>query len=382
MTGVQPRAFADPALARAGDRILGALFGGGEAYEALERGRRAMVRRQVGDMVSLSAGTLWNLVDGRALDVADHEFRLVRAGPAGLERIDVASYARARRLPDGRTVQAPCPETVRRLYGEGASLVFQQLDRKLAPLAGFCNALSARLGHPCQASAYLSPPGSQGLDVHHDTHDVIVLQLEGDKEFLLFEPVIDQPVPRIDLPQGTVDAAAPVARIVLRPGDLLYLPRGVPHCAHSRGAPSLHVTVGILALTWAGLFERLSGEMYFIEPLRRACRAGQVFDAHALNASAAEMVACLQTWLQVFGAERLAALACESFVSSFAPRPSTAERETELPACSVEPAPRGGVYVVNPKGRVAVSEAQAEAWVAPGRPTVAPGQLMSEAKNG
>jgi hypothetical protein len=122
--------------------------------------------------------------------------------------------------------------------------------------------------------------------------------------------------------------------------------------------------------------------MYFIEPLRRSCRAGQIFDAASLQASAAEMVTCLQTWLQVFGAERLAALACESFVSSFAPRPPYAHAQPELPACSVEPAARGGAYLISPRTRVAVSEAQALAWAFSGRTPNLVNPDASELNNG
>ncbi len=74
-------------------------------------------------------------------------------------------------LVDGRTaVEA---------FRTGATVVFQGLHRSHPPLVDLIAELELELGHPCQANAYLTPPGSQGFAVHSDTHDVFVLQTAG-----------------------------------------------------------------------------------------------------------------------------------------------------------------------------------------------------------
>ncbi len=67
------------------------------------------------------------------------------------------------------------------LFEDGATVVLQGLHRYWPPLARLVAELELALGHPCQANAYLTPPGSQGFAVHSDTHDVFVFQTHGSK---------------------------------------------------------------------------------------------------------------------------------------------------------------------------------------------------------
>lgn len=97
--------------------------------------------------------------------------------------------------------------------------------------------LELELGHPCQANAYLTPPGSQGFAVHADSHDVFVVQTAGSKRW------------EVHTPDGVED-------VVLEPGLSMYLPTGTPHAARAQDTVSLHVTLGINQLTWRGLVER------------------------------------------------------------------------------------------------------------------------------
>jgi lysine-specific demethylase/histidyl-hydroxylase NO66 len=123
------------------------------------------------------------------------------------------------------------------LFADGATVVFQGLQRYWPPLAELVGELELELGHPCQANAYLTPPGSQGFAVHSDSHDVFVFQTAGSK---LWE------VHGQDGPE----------EVLLEPGLSMYLPTGTPHAARAQDTVSLHVTLGINQLTWRGLVER------------------------------------------------------------------------------------------------------------------------------
>ena len=137
-----------------------------------------------------------------------------------------------------------------RAFADGATIVAQALHLHWEPLALFCRDLERQLGHPAQANAYFTPRGSQGLPVHHDTHDVLCLQVAGTKRWLVYEPVLELPLreqrysPRLG-PPGPV-----VLDVTLGPGDTLYLPRGWLHQALTSDEHSLHVTVGINVYTW------------------------------------------------------------------------------------------------------------------------------------
>ena len=129
------------------------------------------------------------------------------------------------------------PRKALELFAGGATVVFQGLHRYWAPLTELIAELELELGHPCQANAYLTPPGAQGFAVHSDSHDVFVFQTAGSK---LWEVHGD------DGPE----------EVLLEPGLSMYLPTGTPHAARAQETVSLHVTIGINQLTWRGLLER------------------------------------------------------------------------------------------------------------------------------
>lgn len=122
---------------------------------------------------------------------------------------------------------------------EGATLVLQGLQRTTVELAELCRSLERATSHPVQATAYLTPPGAAGLALHHDEHDVLVLQIEGTKAW---------------------DVAGP-GPLRLVPGDVLYLPTGTRHAAAAQEGMSLHLTLGLLRITWGDVVRRLVGDM-------------------------------------------------------------------------------------------------------------------------
>ena len=101
-----------------------------------------------------------------------------------------------------------------------------------------------------QANAYFTPRGSQGLPVHHDTHDVFCLQIAGEKRWLVYEPALELPLRSQRYRPGPGGPGEPVLDLVLRAGDTLYLPRGWLHEALTSEADSLHLTVGVNVRTW------------------------------------------------------------------------------------------------------------------------------------
>jgi len=136
----------------------------------------------------------------------------------------------------------------------GATLVLQGLHLTRLSTAAYCRELEARLGQPAQANAYFTPRRSQGLPVHHDTHDVFVLQISGRKRWRVYAPVWELPLKqqRYDVSMG--EPGDTLLDVVLEPGDTLYLPRGWLHEALTSGEDSLHLTVGVAVFTWADAF--------------------------------------------------------------------------------------------------------------------------------
>jgi ribosomal protein L16 Arg81 hydroxylase len=172
-------------------------------------------------------------------------FRLVREGA----QIPVGAYTSEISWRPPFTAAADVPRVVAE-WEAGATIVLQALHVNWHPLAVFCRLLEDALGRGVQANSYYTPSGSQGFDVHHDTHDVLVLQVAGEKRWRLYDPLMELPLKHQRYTSALGDAGPPTDDFVLRAGDTLYLPRGWLHEAETSATDSLHLTIGIAAHTW------------------------------------------------------------------------------------------------------------------------------------
>jgi len=141
-------------------------------------------------------------------------------------------------------------ERVASQFERGATIVLQALQLQHRPLAEFCRELERELGHPVQANAYYTPASAQGFKVHHDTHDVLCLQVEGEKRWLVYPPVLELPLKSQKYSAELGESGEPVMDVTMRAGDTLYLPRGWLHQAMTSDTASLHLTIGINVATW------------------------------------------------------------------------------------------------------------------------------------
>ncbi|GIE95157.1 cupin domain-containing protein [Actinoplanes rishiriensis] len=203
-------------------------------------------------------------------------------------------------------------DKVMALYASGATLVLQGLHRIWPPLAEFTRRLGADLRRPLQVNAYLTPPQSQGFSTHYDTHDVFVLQIDGTKRWRIHEPVLPDPLEqqawggRADEVAATAEGE-PALDVELAPGDALYLPRGWLHSAQAQGGRSLHVTVGVRALTRYALVEELLRAATADRRLRATLPLGlDVTDPDAIEPELTETVEALRDWLSGTGPAEIA----------------------------------------------------------------------------
>ena len=173
-------------------------------------------------------------------------FRLVKAGEQ-LRARDYTEDIPWRPAPFSGTALV---ERVLAEWERGATIVLQGLHLTKPAIAAFCRSLEETLGHPAQANAYYTPRSAQGLPVHHDTHDVFVLQVSGRKRWLVYEPVLELPLKNQRYSRELGEPGEPVEDRVLNPGDMLYLPRGWLHEALTSDTDSLHLTVGVNVVTW------------------------------------------------------------------------------------------------------------------------------------
>jgi ribosomal protein L16 Arg81 hydroxylase len=159
-------------------------------------------------------------------------------------------------------------------YRSGATVVLPALQRTWAPLRELCALLEKDFSHPAHANAYLTPGDSPGFTPHYDTHEVFVLQIAGTKRWCVFPP--PQHLPHRSQPFVPIGYVLPppIAELELKPGDLLYLPRGFVHAASTSRGHSAHITVGMTVYTWVELIAELIGSAREVPQLRRSLPPG------------------------------------------------------------------------------------------------------------
>jgi mannose-6-phosphate isomerase-like protein (cupin superfamily) len=204
------------------------------------------------------------------------------------------------------------PRKVLDLFEGGATVVLQGLHRYWPPLTKLVRDLELELGHPCQANAYLTPPGAQGFARHSDTHDVFVFQTHGHKHW----EIVDR---------GAADARSgdagegTVRQITLEPGLSMYLPTGTPHSARSEQETSLHVTLGINQLTWRDELRRAVDGLLADPAYDAHLPAGYLTDPGRLAEPLAEALADLGAALAGTDAVAAAEQRVEAFLSGRTP---------------------------------------------------------------
>jgi hypothetical protein len=266
------------------------------------RASRTVDARGFEDLLTLDA--VDHLLSSAALRAP--AFRLVRDG----NPLPQASYTKTGRISSVPMTGLADPVRIFAEFDAGATIVLQGMHRFWRPVARFCRDLELELGHPCQANAYITPPGAKGLALHEDSHDVFVLQAFGSKHW----EVHAAPVERADGGREPIHA-------VLAPGDALYMPRATPHAARTQRALSGHLTIGILATTWRSLVDdvaaRLKGQpsLALDEPLP----IGYHVDRDAFRTATRERLFELARHLEKLDPAELADDAADRFLTTRPP---------------------------------------------------------------
>lgn len=170
--------------------------------------------------------------------------------------VNAMRYIRGTRQPPP---QARAGETVRRralwkLFDQqGCTLQVHQPQRFDEQLHQLCYALERRFGCLVGANAYLTPPKSQGLAPHFDDVEIFVCQTEGSKKWKVYAPPRGWELANFHSRDLRQDELGPMLfEVILKPGDVLYMPRGTVHQAMAQAGASTHVTISTLQ-RWSNL---------------------------------------------------------------------------------------------------------------------------------
>jgi len=160
---------------------------------------------------------------------------------------------------------------------EGGTIYFNSAGSFWPSLGALCRLTNYAFGLPTNVNIYITPPGSMlSVPPHTDRQDVIVFQTEGSKRWRVFYPPkrIKGKDPLNRGKSGDVldmkDLGKPILDVVLRKGDVMYVPAGFPHTTDTativeqESVPvhgddgstlfdetSVHLTMGLDSHVWA-----------------------------------------------------------------------------------------------------------------------------------
>lgn len=141
---------------------------------------------------------------------------------------------------------------------DGCSVVINHADLFSPWIAALCEDLQFSFPH-AYANTYLTPPGTQTVPAHADDRDVFVIQVVGRKAWRVYQRIpVPFPYPHeqvgkngLEVPLTVLEGPVMIDRI-LKPGDVLYMPRGYVHEAQALSdQSSFHITVALATHDWS-----------------------------------------------------------------------------------------------------------------------------------
>ena len=172
----------------------------------------------------------------------------------------------------GNSVMMPDPALVKEKLEAGATLVCNDIDMLNPGLMGVCNALEKAVNGKSQANLYCSSRQRQAFGSHYDTHDVFAMHMEGEKVWRIFEKMEELPIRHpayvkpIDLQMK--DRGDKYIELTIKPGDFLYIPRGLYHDALSSSEGCIHIAFGLTGYIGLEVLNNISGALVH-DPLIR-----------------------------------------------------------------------------------------------------------------
>jgi ribosomal protein L16 Arg81 hydroxylase len=150
----------------------------------------------------------------------------------------------------GRAVDRPAPTdaaSLERCFALGLGLVVRRVERHDEDLAEVAEMLADEIGGEVHLQLFATPRGQKMFGWHFDAEDVIVVQTEGSKHYLMRENTVCK-VARFDAQPDFSRVRAEtstLSEVTLRVGDWLHIPSPWWHIAEALEA-SLHLSIGVL----------------------------------------------------------------------------------------------------------------------------------------
>lgn len=142
-------------------------------------------------------------------------------------------------------------------YADGHTIVVNEIQRFWDPIKSFVQNMRLQLNHNVVANLYLTPENEKALSPHYDSHDVFALQISGEKHWIVYDDTnFKTPLLNSFQPVFQREHLSGAREITMKAGDIMYIPRGVPHEAYTTDNSSMHITIGVHPTQWIDLITK------------------------------------------------------------------------------------------------------------------------------
>ncbi|WP_330349500.1 JmjC domain-containing protein [Streptomyces sp. NBC_00582] len=169
------------------------------------------------------------------------------------EEVHPAVYFTDSVSPRGQSIPMVNMHSLGALLRDGATVILDQANVFDPTMEVACRALQWWSRERVQVNAYLTTNEASGFPLHWDDHDVVIVQLAGEKEWEVRGASRVVPMYR-DTDSNSTPSQEILWSGVMKTGDVMHIPRGHWHQATRNGHGSgwsLHVTFGITKRTGA-----------------------------------------------------------------------------------------------------------------------------------
>ena len=143
----------------------------------------------------------------------------------------------------------PDVNKVQDLVSKGASIILNDIEKYNSKLLNISDELQKLTQGRCQGNLYFSMASHKAFGPHFDLHDVFAIHFEGEKVWNIYENIEVAPInhPFFSFrPEERVSRAGKlIDQVTLKPGDLLYIPRGQYHDALASKNGAIHIAFGL-----------------------------------------------------------------------------------------------------------------------------------------
>ena len=143
----------------------------------------------------------------------------------------------------------PNVNKVQKLVSKGASIILNDIEKYNSNLLKIADELQTLTNGRCQGNLYFSMASHKAFGPHFDLHDVFAIHFEGEKIWNIYENIEDAPINHpafvISAEERVKRAGKLIDQVTLKPGDLLYIPRGQYHDALASENGAIHVAFGL-----------------------------------------------------------------------------------------------------------------------------------------